>query len=65
MPGLTEADRPQGQVIKKLAKYQASVNAMEKHAQLLFLHILPDSNQHNTDNAAKTLKYPFSYMEFL
>ena len=44
-----EVDWPQGQVIKKLPKYQANFNAMKKHAQLLFLHILLDSNQKNTE----------------
>ena len=31
----------------------------------LFMHILPYSNQIRTENAVKTLKYLFSYTEFL
>ena len=47
-----------GQVIKHLQKDPASIN-------LLFLHILPYSDQIPTDNTVKTFKYPFSYAEFL
>ena len=31
----------------------------------VLLHILPHSNQNRTENTAKTLKYPFSYTEYL
>ena len=39
----------------------ASVNAIEQTCIIIIHACLPDSNQNCTENAAKTLKYSFSY----
>ena len=47
--GLTT--RPMGRVLKPLSRDPASVNAMKQTFVILFLHILPYSNQTPTENA--------------
>ena len=51
--------RPLDPVFKHLLRDLASVNAMEKHVWLLFLHILPDPNQNHTEKSTRTLNYHF------
>ena len=36
-----------------------------KESGRIVTYFLPDSNQYRTENTVKTLKYPFSYTEYL
>ena len=54
-----------GRVLKHLPRDPASDNAMKQAYVSLFLHILPYSNKIHTENAFKTLTYPFSYTWYL
>ena len=54
--------RPIGRVLKHLRRDPTSVIAME---QTCVIFILPYSNRIGTERPVKTLKYPFSYTDFL
>ena len=57
--------RPIGRVLKRLLRDPAIVNAMKQTCVIVILAYLPNSNQIRSENAVKTLQYPFPYTEFL
>ena len=54
--------RPVGQVLNHLPR---DPDAMKQTCVIVILACFTYINQSRTDNAVKTLKYPFSYTEFL
>ena len=51
--------RPTGRVLKHLLRDPANVNAMKQTSVIVILAYLPYYNIIRTENAVKTLKYPF------